>query len=177
MTQSTASMKTCPVRACTNRPYEARSSFNGEGGIRTRGTLSGTLVFETSTISRSVTSPDKLLCCAGRLLVLVHGTNGDCTVGLAILQGTVAQSWKYVYRLTPIMGQDGQKNLGKPNILRYKHNLTALSGTIGAGGCCAMRTADRIKVWIHEAICSRRQYSTFWLRLWSSWRILILLRS
>ena len=32
-------------------------SENGEGGIRTLGTLTGTLVFETSTIGRSVTSP------------------------------------------------------------------------------------------------------------------------
>ena len=30
---------------------------NGEGGIRTRGTLMSTLVFETSSISRSDTSP------------------------------------------------------------------------------------------------------------------------
>ena len=34
----------------------------GEGGIRTLGTLAGTLVFETSTIGRSVTSPMKLPC-------------------------------------------------------------------------------------------------------------------
>ena len=32
-------------------------SESGEGGIRTLGTLTGTLVFETSTIGRSVTSP------------------------------------------------------------------------------------------------------------------------
>ncbi len=32
-------------------------SMSGEGGIRTLGTLTGTLVFETSTIGRSVTSP------------------------------------------------------------------------------------------------------------------------
>ena len=32
-------------------------SSSGEGGIRTHGTLAGTLVFETSTIGRSVTSP------------------------------------------------------------------------------------------------------------------------
>ena len=34
------------------------SHFSGEGEIRTRGTLAGTLVFETSTIGHSVTSPD-----------------------------------------------------------------------------------------------------------------------
>ena len=38
-----------------------RKSFcgSGEGGIRTLGTLAGTLVFETSTIGHSVTSPSK----------------------------------------------------------------------------------------------------------------------
>ena len=34
----------------------------GEGGIRTRGTLSRTLVFETSSFSRSDTSPDSFAC-------------------------------------------------------------------------------------------------------------------
>ena len=31
--------------------------FGGRGGIRTHGTVSGTLVFKTSTINRSVTLP------------------------------------------------------------------------------------------------------------------------
>jgi integrase len=38
-------------------PHSERTSESGEAGIRTLGTLAGTLVFETSTIGHSVTSP------------------------------------------------------------------------------------------------------------------------
>jgi hypothetical protein len=38
-------------------PYERRSKTIGEGGIRTPGTVTRTLVFETSSFSRSDTSP------------------------------------------------------------------------------------------------------------------------
>ena len=38
-------------------PHSDRTSESGEAGIRTLGTLAGTLVFETSTIGHSVTSP------------------------------------------------------------------------------------------------------------------------
>ncbi len=40
---------------------------SGEGGIRTPGALSGTPVFETGTISLSVTSPSEIIVAAGKL--------------------------------------------------------------------------------------------------------------
>ena len=52
-TTQTTSRHRVTMTACT---------ASGEGGIRTLGTLAGTLVFETSTIGRSVTSPMKLPC-------------------------------------------------------------------------------------------------------------------
>ncbi len=62
---------------------------NGEGEIRTRGTLSGTLVFETSTISHSVTSPDELLCLVPLLAAGADNESEDCTLSAMILQETV----------------------------------------------------------------------------------------
>ena len=58
--------RTVPIRfANANgslvRSYERAISKGGEGGIRTLGTLAGTLVFETSTIGHSVTSPMQIL--------------------------------------------------------------------------------------------------------------------
>ena len=70
---------------------KALSFRNGEGGIRTRGALSGTLVFETSTISRSVTSPDKLFDFHDRRGPSASDRSGDCTLDGSILQETVAQ--------------------------------------------------------------------------------------
>ena len=87
---------------------------------------------------------------------MVYGANGDCMVGLVILQGTVTQSWKYVRRQTPVVGEDGQNILGKPDILGYKQNLAALTGTIGTDGRRAVRFADGTGIWIHEPIYSRR---------------------
>ena len=39
------------------RPLPLAREGNGEGGIRTLGTVAGTPVFETGTFGRSVTSP------------------------------------------------------------------------------------------------------------------------
>jgi len=91
----------------------------------------------------------------GWLLASAYGTNWDCTVGVVILQETVTQSWKYVHRLARVMGQGGQNIVGKLNILRYKHSLTALTETIGMDGRCATSNAGGTGIWIHEAIYSR----------------------
>ena len=50
------------AKCCSFRDLDARGGMkNGEGGIRTPGALSRTLVFETSSISHSDTSPEQLL--------------------------------------------------------------------------------------------------------------------
>ena len=45
--------------ACATRWLKAIFR-GGEGGIRTHGTVSGTMVFKTITFNHSVTSPEKL---------------------------------------------------------------------------------------------------------------------
>ena len=52
----------------TKEPLKNRGSrvkLSGEGGIRTPGTVSGTPVFETGTISLSVTSPGEIIVAGG----------------------------------------------------------------------------------------------------------------
>jgi hypothetical protein len=57
-------MKTKPQNEKSHRLAMAASLKSGEAGIRTLGTLARTLVFETSTIGHSVTSP-AVICDAG----------------------------------------------------------------------------------------------------------------
>jgi hypothetical protein len=54
---SRISCLSCQKSFLRNEPILAGSKKTGEGGIRTPGTRKGTLVFETSSISRSDTSP------------------------------------------------------------------------------------------------------------------------
>ena len=57
LTQSSVPIKNGDATGDAAMRWECASKASGEAGIRTLGTLAGTLVFETSTIGHSVTSP------------------------------------------------------------------------------------------------------------------------
>ena len=57
LTHQTVSIRFANANGSLVTSYGRAISKGGEGGIRTLGTLAGTLVFETSTIGHSVTSP------------------------------------------------------------------------------------------------------------------------
>ena len=62
---------------------------NGEGGIRTRGTRKGTLVFETSSISHSDTSPCGY---SDRPYCTLHSPPGKQKTGLGPIRGVTGVS-------------------------------------------------------------------------------------
>ena len=68
-------MKTNTQNERSHRLAMAASLRSGEGGIRTHGALACTLVFETSTIGHSVTSPS------------------DASVARIILRGWICFQW------------------------------------------------------------------------------------
>ena len=48
--------------------------YGGEGGIRTHGTVAGTLVFKTRALNHSITSPDGLLS-FNHLIIIAKGSD------------------------------------------------------------------------------------------------------
>ena len=50
--------------------------YGGEGGIRTHGTVAGTLVFKTRALNHSTTSPDGLLSFS-RLISIAQGSDSQ----------------------------------------------------------------------------------------------------
>ena len=50
--------------------------YGGEGGIRTHGTVAGTLVFKTRALNHSTTSPDGLLSFS-RLISIAKGSDSQ----------------------------------------------------------------------------------------------------
>jgi hypothetical protein len=69
-----------PNAACRGLPPEAqRAQGGGQGGIRTRGTLSRTHTFQACAFNRSATCPQKLIAAKAGSALLIAGTAAGST--------------------------------------------------------------------------------------------------